>query len=148
MPSPNRPTYLCLPLPSSSSFLLLHTKCLPSPQQRYVIPTSSCLLKDHGLDFLSNHLHPWPPLEWTLHGSVTWWGGDSVVSNSCDPMDCSPPGSSAHGILQAKILEWVAVSFSRGSSWPRDQTPVSCIASEFFTSEPPGMPISVKCVLT
>ena len=40
----------------------------------------------------------------------------------CDPMDCSPPGSSVHGIFQARILEWVAISFSRGSSWPRDQT--------------------------
>ena len=38
----------------------------------------------------------------------------------CDPMDCSPPGSSVHGILQARILEWVAISFSRGSSQPRD----------------------------
>ena len=36
----------------------------------------------------------------------------------CDPVDCSPPGFSAHGILQARILEWVAISFSRGSSWP------------------------------
>ena len=38
----------------------------------------------------------------------------------CEPMDCSPPGSSVHGIVQARILEWVAVSFSRGSSQPRD----------------------------
>ena len=45
----------------------------------------------------------------------------------CDPMDCSPPGSSVHGILQASILEWVAMPFSRGSSLPRDQTSVSCI---------------------
>ena len=37
----------------------------------------------------------------------------------CDPLDCSPPGSSVHGILQARILEWVAISFSWGSSWPR-----------------------------
>ena len=44
----------------------------------------------------------------------------------CDPMDCSLPGSSVHGILQARILEWVAISSSRGSSWPRDQTCVSC----------------------
>ena len=51
----------------------------------------------------------------------------------CDPMDCSPPGSSAHGILQARILEWVAIPFSRGSSRPRDQTQVSCIAGIFFT---------------
>ena len=51
----------------------------------------------------------------------------------CDPMDCSPPGSSVHGILQAGILEWVAISFSGGSSQPRDQTQVSCTAGEFFT---------------
>ena len=51
----------------------------------------------------------------------------------CDPMDCSPPGFSVHGILQARILERVAVSFSRGSSQPRDQTRVSCIAGRFFT---------------
>ena len=44
----------------------------------------------------------------------------SVVSDSCDPMDCSPPGSSVHGILQARILEWVAISFSRVSSQPRN----------------------------
>ena len=43
----------------------------------------------------------------------------------CDPMDCSPPGSSVHGILQARILEWVSLSSSRGSSQPRDQTQVS-----------------------
>ena len=49
-------------------------------------------------------------------------------------MDCSPPGSSAHGILQARILEWVGISFSRGSSQTRDQTEVSYITGEFFTS--------------
>ena len=58
----------------------------------------------------------------------------------CDPMDCSPPGSSVHGILQARILERVAMPSSRGSSWPRDQTWVSCIAGRFFTAEPPGKP--------
>ena len=51
----------------------------------------------------------------------------------CDSMDCSRPGSSVNGILQAGILEWVALSFSRGSSWPRDQTRVSCIVGRFFT---------------
>ena len=50
----------------------------------------------------------------------------------CNPVDCSPPGSSVHGILQARILEWVAVSFSRGSSQPRDRTQVSCIAGRCF----------------
>ena len=49
-----------------------------------------------------------------------------------DPMDCSPPGSSVRGIIQAKILEWVAISFSRGSSRPRDQSQVSCFAGRFF----------------
>ena len=50
-----------------------------------------------------------------------------------DHMDCSPPSASVHGILQAGILEWVAISFSRESSWPRDQTQVSCIATGCFT---------------
>ena len=43
----------------------------------------------------------------------------------CDPLGCSPPGSSVHGIFQARTLEWVAISFSRGSSWPRNWTCVS-----------------------
>ena len=59
----------------------------------------------------------------------------------CDPMDCNLPGSSVHGILQAGILEWVATSFSRGSSPPRDRTRVSRIPGRHFTSEPPGKPI-------
>ena len=53
--------------------------------------------------------------------------------NLCDTMDCSPPGCSVHGILQARILEWVAIPFSRESSWPKDQTWVSCIAGRLFT---------------
>ena len=51
----------------------------------------------------------------------------------CDPMDCSPPGSSVHGISQARIVEWVAIPFSRVSSLPRGQTQVSCLAGRFFT---------------
>ena len=51
----------------------------------------------------------------------------------CDPTNCSPPGSSVHGILQARILQWVAISFSRGSSQLRDQAQVSCIACRLFT---------------
>ena len=51
----------------------------------------------------------------------------------CNPMDCSPPGFSVHGILQARILEWVAMPFSEGSSQPRNRTQVSCIAGRFFT---------------
>ena len=55
-----------------------------------------------------------------------------LATQSClilgDPMDCSPPGSSVHGILQARILEWVAISYSRGSSQPRDGTRVTCVS--------------------
>ena len=51
----------------------------------------------------------------------------------CDPMDCSLQGSSVHENFQASVLEWVAISFSRGSSWPRDQTQISCIAGRHFT---------------
>ena len=62
---------------------------------------------------------------------------ESEVTQSCltlcDPMDCSLPGSSIHGIFQARVLEWVAVSFSRGSSPPRDQTQVSRIVGRCFT---------------
>ena len=62
---------------------------------------------------------------------------ESEVTQSCptlcNPMDCSPPGSSVHGIVQARVLEWIASSFSRGSSRPRDRTQVSCIAGRHFT---------------
>ena len=63
-----------------------------------------------------------------------------------DPVDCSLPGFSVHGILQARILEWVAMPSSRKSSRPRDQTSISCIVSclagRFFISEPPAKPHS------
>ena len=55
----------------------------------------------------------------------------------CNPMDYSPPGFSVHGILQARILEWVAIPICSSSSQLRDRTLVSCIASRFLTSEPP-----------
>ena len=60
----------------------------------------------------------------------------------CDPMDCSPQVPLSMGIFQAKILEWVAMPSSRGSSHPRDQVQVSRIAGEFFTSGPPGKPLT------
>ena len=50
----------------------------------------------------------------------------------CDPMDCSLPGSSVHGISQARILEWVAISSSRGSTRPKDQTRISCIGRQIL----------------
>ena len=57
----------------------------------------------------------------------------------CDCMDCSLPDSSVHRILQAKILEWVAMPSCRGSSWSRAWTCIFCLAGEFFTTEPPGI---------
>ena len=57
----------------------------------------------------------------------------SLCLTLCDPMDCSPPGSSVHGILLTRILEWVAIPVSSGSSPPRDQTRVSHTAGRFFT---------------
>ena len=85
----------------------------PSTKQTAVVP----LLWFCSLCFL--------PLQWT-----------SEVAQSCptlcDPMDCSLPGSSIHGIFQARVLEWVAISFSRGSSQPEDRTQVSHIAGRRF----------------
>ena len=73
-----------------------------------------------------------------------WWR-ESLRSCTtlCNPVDCSPPGSSVCGVLQARILEWVAMPSSRGSPWPRDWTCVSfdsCIAGGFFTTELLGKP--------
>ena len=69
-----------------------------------------------------------------------------VVSDSLQPLDCSPWSSSFHRIFQAKILEWVAIFSSRGSSWPRDQTHISCIAGRFFTIEQCRKPPKRMCL--
>ena len=65
------------------------------------------------------------------------WKVKVLIAQSCqtlgDPVDCTPLGSSVHGTLQARILQWVAILFSRGSSQPRVQTQVSCTAGRFFT---------------
>ena len=65
-------------------------------------------------------------ISWLLKRKLLLFLG--CIQLSCDPMDCSPSGFSAHGILRARILGWVAIPFSRGSSWPRDQTHVSCVS--------------------
>ena len=70
-----------------------------------------------------------------------------LVAQSCptlyDPVYCSLPGFSVHKIVQARILEWDAIPFSRGSSQPRDQTQVSTLAGDSLPSEPPGKPFSL-----
>ena len=70
---------------------------------------------------------------------------DKTEATSHGCMDCSLPGSSDHGVLQARILKRVAISLGKGSFQPRDQTYVSCIAGRFFPTEPPGKP-SWVCV--
>ena len=66
------------------------------------------------------------------------------MSDSLQPHGLYPAVSSAHGILQARILKWVVISFSRGSFWPRNWTCVSCTADGFFTTESPGKPLEDK----
>ena len=99
-----------------------------------VYPKGKSVLNIHWKDWcwswISNTLATW--CEELTHWKRLW----CLVSQSClilwETMDCSPLGSSVHGLLQARILEWVAISFSRGSSWPRDRTCVSCIGRWIF----------------
>ena len=88
------------------------------------------------------------PIFFIFCGKQGWSEKEKVLVtqlclNLCDPMDCSSPNSFVHGILQARILEWVAIPFSRGSSRPRDWSQVSCTAGRFFiiwaTREVPKM---------
>ena len=92
-------------------------------------------------------LDPWPGTEPSSSALGAWrlshWTPSvkGLVSHSCptlcDPMDCSPPGSSVHGIFWARIREWLAIPFSRGSSRPRNQTWVPCTAGRLFTDWAP-----------
>ena len=84
---------------------------------------------------LSHHLSPFK-----LYGLVT-----QLCPTLFDPMDYSLPGSSVHGILQARILEWVVMPSSRGSSQPRDQTQVFCITGRL--SDSPGKPFPSKSTI-
>ena len=110
------------------------------------LPTQSPVKGGIGSSLLRGLSLLEPPAPWTLppggrRRRSPWAGrrssrGKKEVAQSCQtlgPMDCSPPGSSSQGISQARILEWVAISFSRGSSWPRDRTWVSRIAGRRFT---------------
>ena len=78
-----------------------------------------------------------PPVECHWLNSRVPWRAMLVLSHLrltlCDLTDCSPPGPSVHGILQARILEWVAIPFSKGHSWLRDRIQVSCTAGRLLT---------------
>ena len=92
-----------------------------------------------------------PNLQVRLHWLMLRW---AEVAQSCptlcDPMDCNLLGFSVHGILQARILEWITISFSRGSSWPRARTRVSHIRGRRFnlwaTREANGNPLQYSCL--
>ena len=110
-----------------------------------MIPKFKGILKDIQKDFFKHVYQQF----WILQGKGLSFAlckmrvllfSPKVMSDSCNPVDCSLPGSSFHGISQARILEWVAISFSRGSSWPRDQTLTPCSTGGFFTTAPPGKP--------
>ena len=114
-----------------------HHKAKPCPQ----VPSESITVdKAKGLLKLPTHRYPRTAFR------------DPIIDRSaqscpilCSPIDCSPPGSSLLGIFSARILVCAAISFSRASSQPRDQTCVSSIAGGFFTAEPPGkIPIRDK----
>ena len=88
----------------------------------------------------------WPGALGIINLWVIWVNVVHLVAKLCptlcDLMDCSPSGSSVCMILQTRILKWVAISFPRISSQPRNQTHISCIAGRFFTTELRGEPIS------
>ena len=94
------------------------------------------MLKKNTQESTEAHYSEWGPdiLTFSLCVLVA-----QLCPTLCDPIDYSPPGS-VYGIPQAWILEWVAISFSRESSRPRDQTRVSWTAGRFFTTTPPGKP--------
>ena len=120
------------------------------------LPGSSVhgILQYSCLDYEQDHA--WDLPNWGIEPGSPALQADSTMSHQrslkkvkvaqlcptlCNLMDCSPPGSSVHGILQPRILEWVGILFSRGSSQPGDQTQVSAFQADSLASEPPGKPI-------
>ena len=104
--------FICLTI-SQKNLLLVYVLSIPEPYMITLNPTIICFLGQE-------------------RNIITI----SLVAQSCltlcDPMDCGLPGSFFHGILQARIVEWVGIPSSRRSSQPKDQIPVSCIAGRFF----------------
>ena len=94
----------------------------------------------HEHDDVTLYFEHWGPLYPLSHnlGSkfhISCYLVANSCSTLCNPMDCSPPGSSVHGISQARILEWVAISFSRGLPDPRIEPVSPALAGRFFTIE-------------
>ena len=123
----------------SLTFPLWKLSCIlffssPKPEQGYLFSSlyEVCFQYFWDLQTLLYVVPPWPsllaPLPWNVKVFVT-----QLCPTLCDPMDCSLPGSSVHGIFQARILEWAPIPFSRESSQPMDGTQVSWSAHAFFT---------------
>ena len=110
---------------TNSKIYLLIAQCLSFPNCK-CRRNSTDIIKFKGLN------GAWKVLN-TVTVTLKWSISHSVMFDSLWPMNYSPPGSSVHGIFQVIILEWVAIPFSRGSSWPREQIQVSCTAGRFFT---------------
>ena len=128
-------------LSSYHSFSLPYEMCQkshlysPSPSYSFFSPSHFATQFSISISPLKLRV-PWTsvPNEGTLLGpNVVLVAPTNTCPALYDPMDCSPSGFSVHRILQARTLEWVAVPFSRGSSWPRDWNWVSCITGRFFT---------------
>ena len=113
--------------------------CTPCSLQHYL----QWLKDGSNSSYLS--ITNWTDKMWYIHMMKCcccyWFQSLSSVWLFCNPMYCSPPGSSVHRISQSRIPDWVATSFSRGSSEPKDQNHVSCIGRRFFTAEPPRKPM-------
>ena len=84
--------------------------------------------------YTHTHTHTHRCVKWKKESEIT-----QLCPILCEDMDCSLPGSTVHGIFQARILEWVAISFSRRSSWPRHWTQVYLMRAEALSSKPPGI---------
>ena len=107
--------------------LVIKTKRVTKSASAWYLINSKCILNSRCCSCIQ------APLDACLPGESF-----QLCLTLCNPMDYSLPGSSVQETLQARILEWVAMFCSRGSSRPREQTPISYTAGRFFTTEPPG----------
>ena len=122
-------------LPGSSVHEIILARIL-----EWVAISSSRHLPGPGIKYESLYLQHWqvdslPPCQLgSPYALLKWSEVAQLCPTLCDPMDYSLPCSSIHGIFQARVLEWIAISFSRGPSLPRDQTRVSHIAGRHLTT--------------